>query len=319
MQNKVPSFGVGNAMVPKEGPKIIPLLLDFTGGTTAQYVDLVNDSQLGYISIIQAIYIDNSLSNAKTVVTILGSQQVITCPAGWQGFFPLFTPMPPKMTIQNAGGISITVILCNMPMPASAWPGGTYGTPTFDVNGKAIVTDQTLDGLVTDLGLGFGPAFPVFLPNTAQPGDAKALAAGLSMISALGVQYNGTTTELVRGNTEGTAIASANRAVSTVNSADIINYSKQGVTLFTNISALSAGGVVTAKVQLKDPVSGLYADVPGGVTNGLNAVGLNMLQMDPGIDTTAGIEARHNISRTFRIQAAVTVNNVTFSCGYALH
>lgn len=320
MAQKIPSFGVSNAMVPSEGPKIIPLLLDFTGGTTNQLVDLVSDNSLGIISIIQGVFIDNSLSNAKTIVTIPGSQQVISCPPGWQGFFPLFTPMPPKMSVQNAGGVSLKIVLYNMPMPASAWPGGTYGTPTFDVNGKTIVADQALDGLITDLGLGFGNAFPVFLPNTAAPGDAKALAAALSMVSALGVQYNGTTTELVRGNTEGSAIASANRATATTtNSADIINYSKKALTVYTNISA-TAGGNVVVKVQGKDPVSGLYFDIPGAVTAALAGVSTNIMQVGAGLTTIANSMIPALIPRTFRIsQTTGGGANITNSVGYSLH
>lgn len=315
MAQKIPAFGVNNATSPAEGPKVVPLLLDFSGGANI-LIDLVSDSSLGIIQLIQGIYIDNSNSTSKTVVTVQGSQQIISCPAGWQGFFPLFTPMPPKMTVQNAGGVPLYVILYNMPMPAAAWPGGVYGTPTFDVNGKLIVTDSTLDALVSDPGS--GPAFQVMLPNTVLPGDALALPSRLSMVSALGVQYSGTTTELVRGNNDGTAIASASRASGAVtNSADIINYSKDKLSIITNISA--GAGTVTVKVQQKDPVSGAYVDIPGAVTAGLTGVGAYILQVAPGLTPVANSLISAIIPRVLRItQTNGGGVNTTNSVGYSL-
>lgn len=312
---KQPSQSVRNATVPAEGPKCVPLLIDFHSGSTNQLVDMTSDNDFKILTVIQGIFIDNSTSTSKTVITVAGSQQVISCPAGWQGFFPLFAPIPCKFTVQNTGGTDIWITLYNMAMPASAWPGGGAGTPLYDANGRLLVSDQLLDAIISDPGS--GNSLAVMLPGTAAPGDAKALAPFLSIVSALNVQYNGTTTELMRGTNEGTAIASASRASgTTTNSADIINYSKNQLSVTTNITSAGAG-TVTVKVQQKDLISGLYVDIPGAITTALTGVGTYIIQIAPALTPVANSLVSAVIPRTLRITQTTgggvnTTNSVSY-------
>lgn len=115
--------------------------------------------------------------------------------------------------------------------------------------------------------LGQGPAQPIYvvnsngdivgvLPTAALAADGAALPTTPELLAALQT-YNGTTLDLFRGNTEGTLLASAVRAVST-NGPDTVNYNAKGVSVVINVTVEAAAETLALKVQGKDPVSGNY-------------------------------------------------------------
>jgi hypothetical protein len=108
--------------LPEEGAKSIPLLLDFTN-TATWSVDLTNFQQLGYISMIQTVYIDNS-SNGNPLSVIVGSNsgQVITAAPNTQGYYPVLCPNPAQFTISTLQGSGLIPIqLINTPIPGPVW------------------------------------------------------------------------------------------------------------------------------------------------------------------------------------------------------
>lgn len=320
MQGKVPSFGSFNALIPKGGPRYIPLQMDFTGGVTSQSFDLVLDEMLKIMEFVQGVFIDNSESEQPLYFTVSNSQQVIKLQPGWQGYFPLLSPNPPRITIQSAGGVVIPIILYNMPLPACAWPSGVSASFNFNSNGQLIVSDPNLDALINDFGQGDALNVNALTGLMSVPSDTFANpAVNIAFEAVLSEQWNEATWERIRGNTQGTAIASANRASGTVtNSADILVQNAKSISIFTNISA-TVGGNVTVKLQLKDPVSGLYVDVPGAVTTALAGVSANLLQVGPGITPVANLSVAALLGRTIRItQTTGGGANITNSVGYQL-
>jgi hypothetical protein len=112
-----------NQQVPDDGPKAIPLLLDFTA--SAQYnLDLTNQQQQGKISMIQSIYVDLS-GNASNDLTITMpiSGQVIVAKAGTQGYYSVLCPNPPRLNFAMAtsGGSVVPVFLLNVPVAGVVW------------------------------------------------------------------------------------------------------------------------------------------------------------------------------------------------------
>ncbi len=320
MLQKVPAFGMFNVMVPKKGPKIIPLMLDFRVATS-QEIDLTSDQMLDIMEMVQGIFIDNSGSLQPIQVEVPASQQILKIAAGQQGLLPVFCPNPPKLIVRSNGGTIIPVILYNVPLPAAVWAGGSNASFNFDAQGRLIVSDPILEALIANEGLGnalnvnvIGTGGPALLP-----GDAVANPALATLNQALGMQYNGTTWERRRGNTEAQGIASANRASGTnVSSGDITVYNSKSINIITNISA-TAGGNVTVKLQMRDPVSLLYVDVPGAITTALAGVSVNLLQIGPGITPAANLAVAANLGRTIRIFMTTGGGlNITNSVGYQL-
>lgn len=318
MRANIPSFGAYNTTLPKKGAKFIPLNLDFTGGVTSREFDLVVDQMIDVLEFVQGVYIDNSTSLQPIYFTVSNSQQVIKLNPGWQGYFPLLAPNPPRIRVQSAGNTVIPIILYNVPLPASAWPSGVSAGFNFDANGALVVTDAALEALITDLGSGNALDVNIFTgPSYAAPSDAYANPALIAFMASLGMQWNGTNWERQQGNTEGTAISSASRASgTTTNSADLIVRNAKSVNVITNITTAGAG-TVTVKVQVKDPVSNNYVDIPGAVTTALTGVSTNLMQVGPGLQLTANLSIPALLGRTVRISQTTGGGvNTTNSVGY---
>jgi hypothetical protein len=110
-----------NQQVPNEGPKAIPLLLNFV--TVASYsLDLTYIQESGQISMVQTLFIDASTATAALVVTVNGTNQKIVAAAGTQGYYPVLCPNPPKFTFANTSGADvIPVFLINAPISGVVW------------------------------------------------------------------------------------------------------------------------------------------------------------------------------------------------------
>jgi hypothetical protein len=121
--NELNFFPMTSQEVPDEGPKAIPLRLDFSGTTTEYDLDLTNQQQQGYISMIQTLYIDLSATGAADlVVTMNGSNQVIQAKAGTQGYYSVMCPNPPKLKFTStADSAVVPVFLINVPIAGVTW------------------------------------------------------------------------------------------------------------------------------------------------------------------------------------------------------
>jgi hypothetical protein len=110
-----------NQQVPNEGPKAIPLLLNFV--TVASYsLDLTYIQESGQISMVQTLFIDASTATADLVVTVNGTNQKIVAAAGTQGYYPVLCPNPPKFAFVNTSGADvIPVFLINAPISGVVW------------------------------------------------------------------------------------------------------------------------------------------------------------------------------------------------------
>lgn len=115
-----------NALVPKEGPKMVPFRLNFP--TQSSYdIDMTQTMQQQQISVIQSVFIDARLCDAPITLQVFGTDIVIETAAQTQGFFPLLVPMNAKFTISSASTDAAEVIFINVPIPASVWSTANAG------------------------------------------------------------------------------------------------------------------------------------------------------------------------------------------------
>ena len=109
-----------NAVVPPEGPKALPLVLDFTS-LTSILVDLTSATAQAKISTVQMIFADNTANSALLTVTVSGAGQVVRIPPGCQGWFPVVATNRPKLTFATVAGVVLQAILLNVPVAQGIW------------------------------------------------------------------------------------------------------------------------------------------------------------------------------------------------------
>jgi hypothetical protein len=112
-----------NAQVPLEGPRAIPLTLDFTSvaDATLDGKPLLDSTK---ISMVQTIYIDTSATDNALSVTVGNSGQVIKVKGRTQGYYPVFAPNPFAFTFHSAGVADsnlVPVYLLNFPVAPAQW------------------------------------------------------------------------------------------------------------------------------------------------------------------------------------------------------
>lgn len=116
-------YSTKNQMAPSrdEGPKAIPLQMDFN--LAASYdVDLSNLSDSNRFTILQGVYVDNSLNASAVSITVNDQiRQTLTFPSASQGYLPILCTMPIKLNFSSAGNVVVKVDLLNFPVAACVW------------------------------------------------------------------------------------------------------------------------------------------------------------------------------------------------------
>lgn len=111
-----------NQQVPDEGPKAIPLLLDFSGSVGNYTLDFLVQQQQGFFSMLQTIYVDNSQGTNDVTITLNISNQKIVAKAGTQGYYSVLCPNPIRLTFSSAiNGVIVPVFLINVPISGMVW------------------------------------------------------------------------------------------------------------------------------------------------------------------------------------------------------
>lgn len=176
--NTTTILGSYNAMVPAEGPKVVPVIAQLQANQ-AVTIDLSQLQQQGKISFIQGLMVDNSLNAQPVTVTSQAFNQKILVPAGAQAVLPIFVINPPVFIAASTGGVNVPLFFFNIPLPAQVWNQGSAGF-TF-TGGSLNVIDTALSALISNLGGGNALAVNVV---TSVPADTAApftnAAAGTS-------------------------------------------------------------------------------------------------------------------------------------------
>jgi hypothetical protein len=99
-------------------------------------------------------------------------------------------------------------------------------------------------------------------------------------------------------NTTATILSSAARTA-TINSADQTNRNHRGVTVYLNVTAVTATPSLVVKIQAKDP-AGNYVDLLVG--SAVATVSAASYTVYPGVTETANVDASTPLPRDWRVR-----------------
>lgn len=120
-QSQLSVMQINNQRVPNEGPKVIPVTLDFTAAD-AIAIDLTQFTQSAKIQMIQTVFLDTSGTDTPLSLVFSGGAP-ITIKGRMQGYFPATCPNPPKMVFACPGsGVIMTAYLYNIAIAGAVWP-----------------------------------------------------------------------------------------------------------------------------------------------------------------------------------------------------
>lgn len=108
-----------------------------------------------------------------------------------------------------------------------------------------------------------------------------------------------------------TVLPSVSRGAGTYYSEEFSTECKRGLRLFTNPTA--GGGNVTITVQVKDPLSGVWADITGAVSTAVSGTTMHVLTVHPTLTAAANVNVAQPIGPSFRVRAVVAAAALTFS------
>lgn len=107
---------------PAEGPKAIPVLLDFSA-QDGYLLDFSNQQSRDFISSAQTLFIDNTGIGSDTMtVTMEGTGQVLTILANTQGYYPILCGTIIRITFESASASNVVkVFVLNIPVAPAQW------------------------------------------------------------------------------------------------------------------------------------------------------------------------------------------------------
>lgn len=113
---------IPNQAIPSEGPKAIPLVLDFSSNPEIE-IDGQQITALGRFAMVQTLFIDLSGAANNLIVSINGTGQQIVAKVGTQGYYNVMCPNPFKLkfTSQVGSTDNVPVYLINVPIPGVVW------------------------------------------------------------------------------------------------------------------------------------------------------------------------------------------------------
>lgn len=123
-QQSLTFYTVNGQMLPPEGPRAVPLLLDFS--QTQEYdLNLQNMQSRNFLSMVQSVFVDNSNNASPLSIAFPNTGQTIKLAPGRQGYFVVLCPNPSSVSFISAGGVVVTVFLLNYPVTNHDWPSYT--------------------------------------------------------------------------------------------------------------------------------------------------------------------------------------------------
>lgn len=146
-QSALITFGVSNIAIPPKGPKVVPMLLDFSVQTSIDVSGELVTAQ-GHIDYVQGFYVDNAIYADPVSFTIQGTDQNITVPPFSQGYFPALFLDPPNMVVETTALTNkiIDVILYNVPIQAQMWCSSEAGAGLTDAQLRAAPIEVVPSG-----------------------------------------------------------------------------------------------------------------------------------------------------------------------------
>lgn len=154
--NQAARYSVMGAMVPPEGPRALAVGLDFSA-TTQYSLDLQNIQQRNFFSMLQSLFVDNSLNPSSLTINFPNTGQNLIFEAGEQAYIGVLCQNPAKLVFTSAGNVAgIVVYLLNYPVTNEVWNAnaalGPAQTVTYSdgVLHPQLVANKTVTGNATN-------------------------------------------------------------------------------------------------------------------------------------------------------------------------
>lgn len=143
--------GVANQTTPDEGPKAVPVRVDFSVDQNWA-LDLSVQSNMAILRAVQSMFVDNSLNPAALYIQATTLRQTIVVPPFSQGYIPILAVTPTKLVLNSTGGVVVMLHFLNVPMPLHIW-GIASSTFNLDGNGFVQTSVPGLETLISSGGL----------------------------------------------------------------------------------------------------------------------------------------------------------------------
>ena len=119
--NSTGNENVTNGKMPMEGPRVIPISLDFTIFDTYN-IDFTTQQISNQFSMCQTVYVDNSDNSAAFSLTCGVTGQRLIWPPNSMGYLPVLQPNPPVFVASTTvAAVIVTVQFMNFYMPPIVW------------------------------------------------------------------------------------------------------------------------------------------------------------------------------------------------------
>jgi hypothetical protein len=140
------SFPTSNGLAPQQGPKALPVALNFTVNSRIEF-DFVLAEESNTISFVQSVFVDNSDNPNPLTINVAQTGQRIVIPGYAQGFWPVIACEKPQFVVTTMPGVTAigTLIFMNVPMPLTQW-GPVSTTANLVVSGSFTNYSNTATG-----------------------------------------------------------------------------------------------------------------------------------------------------------------------------
>lgn len=181
-------------------------------------------------------------------------------------------------------------------------------TDTLEIEPKVIPYGINSDGVPIPLALSG-------IPNVHSPNDGSDISPGGQPQVVLSSNYvwSGSNWEVETGNAEIDLIASTSTG-SNAASAVQQNNNSRGLHVMIDVTAVTGGSTITPSIQGLDNTSNQFYDLLIGLP--INAIGLTIIKLYPGITGSPNISANDILPRNWRVFVENTGGgSYTFSVG----
>lgn len=147
------TFPVFNGYAPAQGPKALPVTLDFTVDTTI-VIDFTAAEESNGISFVQSVWVDNSANPNALNLFFDVTQQNIVVPAFAQSVFPIIATLKSKCTASTLAVVPtlLRAIFVNVPMASEMWGPATVNIASVNLNPiQGVFIDRS--GVIAAIGV----------------------------------------------------------------------------------------------------------------------------------------------------------------------
>lgn len=232
------TLDVLNNKFPCEGPKAVPVSLDFSTAPAFD-VDLKLLMLQNKISNVQSLFIDNASNTAQLVLTMSVQNQRIIIPPGAQAYITVLLNQA-EFTVSTTSTALVNIFAQNFPVTNAVWQAPATGTATSNVAVSNFPANQLVTLATSGVSYAFNPS------GTGVNLTTGAASANVNITSAAGqnirILNTGANAVAVRWGTGGQTAVATDLTLAP-NQAILVNSNGAN-----NIAGISPGGASSLNI-----------------------------------------------------------------------